>query len=484
MRKKETNMKTLKQMCYLLMAAMLVTTNVACGDESPEPNGNGGEQTDPTKPVPDPEGTIAISMLNDRSTEIGDVEMNEANNFKLSSGNIASIGTVKGLGNVDYIPTTGWAREVAVRPGNGYVVAENAYPYDGTNYTFTRIYVEDWITGITGGIIGADVKYQKPFYGAKAKIQVEKTSYSMDADQESLEIPFQNKSYVAFDVQATGCTVEKMYSSESGIKLSNGVKINLGKNRSTAERKAKVVISNKSIDQTVEINITQKAGTPSLTLSADTVYFTKNAGTYNLPFEGFAVPTPVSSADWCKVSLAIVDETGQGTLDIASEYTTEDRTATITFPGLDKKLVVVQSKYAVGDEYSEGKITGKVCIMNQECRIIYQTLEETTWSTLNVFIGADNEYDGRENTKKIMTQKDWSNNYPAMAVVNSLNTDGVSGWYMPAYKELQGASLNSLTVYYWSSTECGSGSAYSTYGSSGNSNSKSRRLPVIAVHQF
>lgn len=476
-------MKTLKQLCYLLMAAMLITTNVACGDDSPEPNGNGGGQTDPTKPVPDPEGTIAISLLNDRSNYIGDVRMNEANNFKTDYSYvfIASIGSVKGLGNVDYIPTTGWAREVAVRPGTGYVVAENNYPYDGSNMTFTRIYVEDWIAGISGGIIGADVKYQTPFYGAKTKIQVEKTSFTMDADQESFEIPFQNKSYVAFDVQATGCTAEKMYSGESGIKLSNGVKVNMSKNRSTAERKAKVVITNKSIDQTVEINITQKAGTPSLTLSADTVYFAKNAGTYNLPFEGFAVPAPVSSADWCKVSLAVIDETGQGTLDIASEYTTEDRTAIITFPGLDKKIVVVQSKYAVGDEYSEGKITGKVCIMNQECRIIYQTLGETTWSTLDAFIGATNEFDGRENTKKIMTQKDWSNNYPAMAVVNSLNTDGVSGWYMPAYKELQGANLNN---YYWSSTERGSGSAYITYGSWGTTSYKEDRYSVIAVHRF
>lgn len=475
-------MKALKQLCYLLLAATLITTTVACGDETPEPNGNGGGQTDPMKPVPDPEGTISMSLLNDRSNSIGDgkVFMNEANNFKTNYSYvfIASVGTVKGLGNVDYIPTTGWAKEVAVKPGTGYVVAINDWPYDGSDMVFIRIYVEDWIAGISGGIIGADVKYQTPFYGAKTKIQVEKTNYTMDADQEFLEIPFLNKSYVAFDVQSTGCTTEKMYPEGSDIKLSNGVMVNMGKNRSSSERKAKVVITNKSIDQTVEINITQKAGMPTLTLSADTVYFTKNAGTYNLPFEGFAVPTPVSSADWCNVSLAVVDETGQGTLDIASEYTTEDRTATITFPGLDKKVVVIQSKYAVGDEYSEGKITGTVFRMDQKYRAIYQLLEETTWSTLNVFIGATNEYDGRENTKKIMTQKDWSSNYPAMAVVNSLNTNGVSGWYMPAYKELDGIRLNGR---YWTSTEKDSNGAYIYHSSWAT---KDQKYPVIAVCRF
>lgn len=126
---------------------------------------------DPNNSVPDPEGTILVKM---RNRDNGGTLVNPdgcnysfgvsvANNFYSSSSSrfkFASIGAVKGLGNVTKIPSAGWAYEIAVVPGNGYVA--ECTNYDGS-IIYVRIYVAGWIEASTGGVIGADVKYQSPF---------------------------------------------------------------------------------------------------------------------------------------------------------------------------------------------------------------------------------------------------------------------------------------------------------------------------------
>jgi len=94
------------------------------------------------------------------------LKINESNNFCIRSelysmGNCASItcvGSVKGLGNIKTIPSSGWANEVAVQPGYGYVITgSNGYSNKSHN---ARVYVKDWIVSTDGGIIGAIIKYQ------------------------------------------------------------------------------------------------------------------------------------------------------------------------------------------------------------------------------------------------------------------------------------------------------------------------------------
>lgn len=119
---------------------------------------------------------VRMSNADNGRTEIhtvgGRVFINSANNFYVKDGAIgaiASVGKVSGFSKIKKVPplniSGGWAQEVAVEPGMGYVVI--SYDSNGTivdengdTYVAARIWVEDWIEGTSGGIIGAVVYYE------------------------------------------------------------------------------------------------------------------------------------------------------------------------------------------------------------------------------------------------------------------------------------------------------------------------------------
>ena len=133
------------------------------------------DKNDPDKPsnsVPDPEGTIQVTVRSTYPGYMGNSVcpndcygcffITSSNNFSCALyGNwkFASVGKVNGLGNVTKIPASGWANQVAIVPGHGYVGASS---YEGRT-DYVRIYVIDWIISTSGGIIGAEIKYQSPF---------------------------------------------------------------------------------------------------------------------------------------------------------------------------------------------------------------------------------------------------------------------------------------------------------------------------------
>lgn len=114
---------------------------------------------------------LGISRSNNFYAE-GRFEGNTSNgvwvaNTETPFWSIASVGNVTGLGRINTIPETGWASEVAVHPGNGYVIR---CKWDGEIYSgtglyahfcrYARVYVEDWIESTSGGIIGAVIRYE------------------------------------------------------------------------------------------------------------------------------------------------------------------------------------------------------------------------------------------------------------------------------------------------------------------------------------
>ena len=159
--------------------ALLVMV-VGCGKD------NGGSD----KSVPDPEGTVTIAMRNESNGHTIVLPDGCSGFFLIGSDNnfytfvdgdfygcrgmwtFASVGKVSGLANIKQIPTSGWSYMAAVMPGYGYVAkCENYESYDSGNKfrptgttTYVRIYVVDYITTAgSGGVIGANVKYQSPF---------------------------------------------------------------------------------------------------------------------------------------------------------------------------------------------------------------------------------------------------------------------------------------------------------------------------------
>ncbi len=85
-----------------------------------------------------------------------DICISSANNFYSSwgDGEFVDMGT-KRISQIKSIPTQGWAPEVAVLPGHGYI-------FRGANSYYGRIYVVGYTeSASSGGIIGAEIKYKE-----------------------------------------------------------------------------------------------------------------------------------------------------------------------------------------------------------------------------------------------------------------------------------------------------------------------------------
>ena len=127
--------------------------------------GNDDDTSSSNKSVPDPEGTILVAMRNSNNGTTYVTPDGCNSYFCIYNDNFAgdftfaTIGKLSGLGNITSIPTNGWANQVAVLQGYGYVAK---YEYQG-QITYVRIYVDSYLTSTSGGIMGANVKYQSPF---------------------------------------------------------------------------------------------------------------------------------------------------------------------------------------------------------------------------------------------------------------------------------------------------------------------------------
>jgi hypothetical protein len=169
---KKFSLNWAKALMTVLMLGM-----IACGKDKDDP-------TDPDNSVPDPEGTITVNLSSGIGIEVKDgehwygyIKWTGPDNFYLdgyiNAGgikfSICDLGVMRGLGNITAIPSTGFTvpaeqnTSVACETGHGYVVkAENNMT--GNNITYIRLYVIESIVSTTGGIMGAKVKYQYPFF--------------------------------------------------------------------------------------------------------------------------------------------------------------------------------------------------------------------------------------------------------------------------------------------------------------------------------
>lgn len=208
------------------------------------------------------------------------------------------------------------------------------------------------------------------------------------------------------------------------------------------------------------------------------IFFDRNSNNYSiiLPLkEG----TEISSTEsWCTAT-----PSGDN-LVIRATASTEDRSAIISFSNISCKIYVSQSKYAVGDAYSENGVEGKVTIMNNGKGSVYKEVGAHEWSTEFVTLSDVMDYDdGKANTEAIKKIPDWETLYPAFAAVNQLNTGDVTGWYLPAVNQFKGTNFVS-SDYYWSSTSSGSNNAMTVRNRNAYAVAKSSILWVLAFHDF
>ena len=188
----------------MLCLCLLPACGDSNGDEPDNPN-----PVNPDKEVADPAGTVKLSMrseaaVGDNKTELDDrLFIDGADNFDTDGwGQIVDLGSMKGLGNVGYIPKTGYADKVAVTPGHGYIWKR--YPYYGiyryAMASYLRIYVINYTKSAAGEIIGADIKYQEPFYGKDEAVKpIIATALTRDKDgYYYAEVEFENNTIIPF----------------------------------------------------------------------------------------------------------------------------------------------------------------------------------------------------------------------------------------------------------------------------------------------
>lgn len=592
--------KTMKLLGRVFTFLLLAITFVACSSDNDSIDGDGNIKPDVN--VNDPVGTVSLSMMKGRTiydgaTGIGSIYIGDDYNF--DGGAFISLGTVKGLGNVSYIPTTGWANKVSVRCDNGYV----AYSY--SHEAFYRIFVEKEIVGTTGGIIGYDVKYQVPFKGKDLELELPATSVSFDKKGGTENIVFNNKEFVVFtakssedwcqiiptstynysflangiqiiaqpsNVAATTeatITLTTAYGKKKEIKVTRGgvdpyltldetsvtldakecerqvgLNTNIQKedltisntasswckaefvdqtraihasaarikfvgnkpakavkaanaagsasyyalvlkansNDKDTERKGTITLKSKDGKKSVTLNIVQKG--IKFIPSQTKVGFDKNQSNKTITINTNIDWEVSSNQSWCTISRNVNNLTIRATPYSGS---TANRKATISFKGLSTKIEVDQSKYAVGDEYNENGVKGQVVCMTDTIRYVGKDVGEAVWSTETVLTGATDKNDGRVNMAIIKKISGWKDLYPAFALCDALNTGNVTGWYLPAKKELyyiyKGRKSDND---YWSSTEYDVNDAYYFYDYyyGGSLNPKERICKVKAVHRF
>lgn len=290
----------------VILAVVLVTNSCSREDDNLDGDGN----IKPDVEVPDPEGTIQLSMM---SGDVSNATMIDnlfyiGGDYNFSGGSdcyFASLGEVKGLGNISYVPTTGWANKVALRAGCGYVACQ--YSYWHKEPTFYRIYVSDYVVNETGGIIGADVKYQKPFEGKDEAISLEAKSLTFPSDGGTQTLVFKNSGVVLFNVETDvpeWCSIEKISTFDQPF-LTNGIEIKVGKNNSSDAKKGKIILTTLHGEKT-EIDVTVSSQEPYISLEMDEKEVSAAEQTEifniqsNVPFENLTVG---SQADWCKAEL-------------------------------------------------------------------------------------------------------------------------------------------------------------------------------------
>ena len=285
---------------------LLAITFVACSSDNDSIDGDGNIKPDVN--VNDPAGTVSLSMMKGRSiydgaTGIGSIYIGDDYNF--DGGAFISLGTVKGLGNVSYVPTQGWANKVSVRCDNGYV----AYSY--SNEAFYRIFVEKEIVGTTGGIIGYDVKYQAPFKGKDLELELPATSVSFDKKGGTENIVFNNKEFVVFTAKSSEDWCQIIPTSTYNYSfLANGIQIIAQPSNMAATTEATITLTT-AYGKKKEIKVTRGGVDPYLTLDETSVTLDakeceRQVGlNTNIQKEDLTISNTASS--WCKAEF--VDQT-------------------------------------------------------------------------------------------------------------------------------------------------------------------------------
>lgn len=257
--------------------------------------------------------------------------------------------------------------------------------------------------------------------------------------------------------------------------------INIEENQLNENRSTVVTISSKSKGISTAFSINQDKPT-MMSLSHIQFAFDRDGGSRTVSVSSNVSWKAECDADW------ITLEQNGNELTIHTSSTTTDRTTQITFKNRESlAITITQTKYKVGDAYSEDGVTGTVGYISDDKRFIFQKVGDELQYREHDSAGKDgtgNIDDGQANTTAVI--KLIINNgksFPAFQAATRLNTNGVSGWYLPAINELE-AMKAFIQEPVWSSTESYVLVAYYHDGTEIKQKNKGNKLAVYAIKQF
>lgn len=302
----------MKKFILLLFVVFSAMTFTSCTSDEPLDPDN-GTPTNPTAPIDDPDGTITLNMRNSNN---GKTVMEscgiyiENDNFANYSyqGEIyfSDMGEVNGLGNVSSIPRSGWAKTVAVTKGHGYVFCCVPYSYLGQDVVFYRMFVSDYLVDTGGGIIGAIVKYQKPFKGLDEVIQPALTTLSFSAEDEPLYVQFKNSNIILFSATTTEYWINIAKTSTTSQKfLADGLQVIVAENNSSDARSGTINVKT-VYGKEVQIKVNQSGIESAIKLDNSSLDVDSSEGSYsstlstNVQVGDLALE---GETEWCKPSI-------------------------------------------------------------------------------------------------------------------------------------------------------------------------------------
>lgn len=324
----------------VVMFVSLINASVfllSCGE--PEDVGPNGGTTNPDKVVADPEGTIILSM---RDFDNGNIRIDDKiyinkENWTGEGCSFVSVGEMKGLGNIESIPTTGWANQMGVYPNNGYVA------YNRANDAYYRLFVTEYLYNTSEEIIGAKVKYQKPFCGRDEALKTETKDLSFTAEGGTEKVFFKNSSIVPFTVSnsQSWCRVQRISSSDN-VFLYDGISVTTL--ASGLPTMSSDTITLETLYGKTHTIVVQREGHAYLEASAESLDFTAYSGSSTLMLKTNMKWEAYASDSWIELSPTSGDGNAYVKVSVTANDSGKSRTGTVKFVADGKSASVAISQ--------------------------------------------------------------------------------------------------------------------------------------------
>jgi hypothetical protein len=289
----------------------------------------------PNDVVPDPEGTVLISVMNrsNGNNDFKGIRITDAGNFYGSDWTFSGLGNMMGLGNIVTIPQSGYVAEYSARAGYGYVGKQSiTNGYNSYECNFIRFWVE--YTSETG----AEIRYQYPFKGLSKELQLISNEIILE-NGSSAQGTVELKEMAPFKASVTSEWLRLSHSENGAFAVTAR-----SENQNVSAREATVTVTG-SNSETKTVKVIQQGAAPFMSIPENqkniSAASTASNGTIALTANtDWSVSSDVS---WCTVAPSSGNGSAGVTYSIQQNNSGSERFASITFSaqGLESIKVTV-----------------------------------------------------------------------------------------------------------------------------------------------